>query len=146
MPPFIWVRPRGLGQTLLSLRKPEGGGGVGGVQSSQSFYRGACIPVKSRLKASGWKLRVLGRYESSLICANLKVGKKGTRHRDTTACGYDCLCLRSSSLTRLVLAETAHPRCLMNSRPMKVTKIIRNGSEERFCVLRAATAVLFPVY
>ena len=49
---------------------------MGGVQSSQSFYRGACIPVKSRLKASGWNLRVLGRYESSLICANLKVGRE----------------------------------------------------------------------
>ena len=29
---------------------------------------------------------------------------------------------------------------------MKVTKIIRNGREKRFCSLRAATAVLFPVY
>ncbi len=117
------------------------------MQSSQSFYRGACIPVKSRLKASGWNLRVLGRYESSLICANLKVGRKRyTRHRDTTACGYDCWGLRSSSLTTLVLAETAHPRCLMDSRPIKVTKIIRNGSEKGFCILRAATAVLFPVY
>ena len=29
---------------------------------------------------------------------------------------------------------------------MKVTKIIRNGREKGFCSLRAATAMLFPVY
>ena len=110
------------------------------------FTEGLAYQSKGRLKAPG-DLRVLGRYESSLICANLKVGRKRYKaqryNRLWVGLFVGCDQVRSPTL---VLAETAHPRCLMDSRPMKVTNIIRNGREQRFCILRAAIAVLFPVY
>ena len=121
MPPFIWVRTNGLGQTLFKSQE-TGRWWRSGRRAIEPIFlpRGLHTSKKPPEKASGWYLRVLGRYESSLICANLNVGRKRYKAIEIQPpVGYNCKGLRSSSLPTLVLAETAHACCLMDSRPIK---------------------------
>ena len=130
MPPFIWVRPKGLGQTVKS--QETGRWWRSGRRAIEPIFlpRGLHTSKKPP-EASGWTLRVLGRYESSLICANLKVGRKRYKAqrynrvwvRIVWACGQ----VRSpgSSLLRRRASMLSH-----ESRPIKVTLVHQQRERE----------------